>query len=219
MPSKLPAAIVQGHYIAQYLLACSTKLKMPILDPQTLPRNWKFSSVACSASKDGQRFSYMGGKGGPLWKRLIFNLSDPSSSSQSLQPGTLSISSACGDEQTMGTHFLDHLEAQLEQWHVAAKPGELPFDFTGGFVGYMGYEMKAECGAANSHASPDPDAAMFFTDRSVCHLGSQSSHPCLPMYPLPRSEAISLLLAGVQEALQLSSADEGASAVWMNNHY
>lgn len=42
----------------------------------------------------------------------------------------------------------------------------LPFDFCGGFVGYLGYELKRECGAAaNQHASPFPDAAFFLADR------------------------------------------------------
>ena len=43
----------------------------------------------------------------------------------------------------------------------------LPFDFWGGFVGYLGYELRAECGASGASAasSPLPDAAFFFADR------------------------------------------------------
>ena len=47
---------------------------------------------------------------------------------------------------------------------------EPPFDFLGGFVGYLGYETRAECGSFRSRAndaSPNPDAAFFFADRFV----------------------------------------------------
>ena len=42
---------------------------------------------------------------------------------------------------------------------------ELPFDFVGGFVGYLGYEMKAQCGGAAAHRSPFPDFRLMFSDR------------------------------------------------------
>lgn len=41
---------------------------------------------------------------------------------------------------------------------MAATSTELPFDLPGGYVGYFGYEMKAECSSANTHRSPYPDA-------------------------------------------------------------
>ncbi|NMG06109.1 aminodeoxychorismate synthase component I [Brasilonema sp. UFV-L1] len=44
---------------------------------------------------------------------------------------------------------------------------ELPFDFTGGFVGYFGYELKAECGGQLVHSSPLPDAMFLFADRMI----------------------------------------------------
>ena len=42
-----------------------------------------------------------------------------------------------------------------------------PFDFTCGFAGYLGYELKAECGGQGVHRSPLPDAALLFCDRLV----------------------------------------------------
>jgi para-aminobenzoate synthetase len=53
----------------------------------------------------------------------------------------------------------------LEPSCAAAAAAELPFNFWGGFVGYLGYELKAECGGANAHAAPGPDAAWLFADR------------------------------------------------------
>jgi para-aminobenzoate synthetase len=50
---------------------------------------------------------------------------------------------------------------------VRAEAPELPFDFIGGYAGYLGFELKAECGAAAAHASPLPDAALIFCDRVI----------------------------------------------------
>jgi para-aminobenzoate synthetase len=44
---------------------------------------------------------------------------------------------------------------------------ELPFDFTCGFAGYLGFELKAECGARPAHATPLPDAALVLCDRLI----------------------------------------------------
>jgi para-aminobenzoate synthetase len=44
---------------------------------------------------------------------------------------------------------------------------EIPFDFTGGLVGYLGYEMKAACGSKNQHHSIHPDAAFILADRYI----------------------------------------------------
>jgi para-aminobenzoate synthetase len=59
--------------------------------------------------------------------------------------------------------FLDSLDRSLRNIHVDAPP--LPFAFTGGYVGYLGYELKAECGAPGKHRSPFPDACLLRVDR------------------------------------------------------
>jgi para-aminobenzoate synthetase len=45
--------------------------------------------------------------------------------------------------------------------------GELPFDFTGGFVGYFGYELKAVCGSRLAHRAPHPDCMALYVTRFV----------------------------------------------------
>ena len=44
---------------------------------------------------------------------------------------------------------------------------ELPFEFQCGFVGWLGYELKAECGGEAAHESSLPDAAFVFAGRMV----------------------------------------------------
>jgi para-aminobenzoate synthetase len=50
---------------------------------------------------------------------------------------------------------------------VEVEVPELPFDFALGWVGCLGYELKAECDGDRAHRSPDPDAAMVFADRAI----------------------------------------------------
>ena len=117
----------------------------------------------------------MGGGGGPLWQRITYWLPAPEPQPQSRGSpaaeagGTLVIEGSVGPvRSTEGTPFFDWLEQQLRD-RRCRRPLEtaigLPFNFWGGFVGYLGYELKAECGGANSHAAPTPDAAFFLADR------------------------------------------------------
>ncbi|KAH7416482.1 hypothetical protein KP509_14G093500 [Ceratopteris richardii] len=119
----------------------------------------------------GARFSFMGGRGGKLWKRLTYCLSDKHGSGG----GILRIEDSVQvEEKVLDKGFLDFFSRELELY----KPSEpdsvgLPFDFWGGFVGYLGYELKVECGARlNQHKSKLPDACYFFIDRfiAVDHL-------------------------------------------------
>ncbi|GKT15241.1 Anthranilate synthase component I-like protein, partial [Aduncisulcus paluster] len=49
----------------------------------------------------------------------------------------------------------------------AEKPDDLPFNFNLGYVGFLGYELKADLLGANAHTSRTVDAAMLFVDRAV----------------------------------------------------
>ena len=119
-----------------------------------------------SAATDRGRFSYMGGRGGTLWRRVVYTL--PAAGAPGTgNPGALVVEDAGGRRASVAGTFLGWLEAELACWRVAdaAAAAALPFDFWGGCVGYLGYELKAECGGANCHAAPTPDAAVFLADR------------------------------------------------------
>jgi para-aminobenzoate synthetase len=121
----------------------------------------------------------MGGAGlgsGPLWRRVTYKLPPPptSTSAAAAAAGVLSISQGSSAEpqqqQLAQASVFDYLQAQMQQLQLApecaaAAAAELPFNFWGGFVGYLGYELKADCGGANAHAAPGPDAAWLLADR------------------------------------------------------
>ncbi|MFD4136507.1 aminodeoxychorismate synthase component I [Streptomyces goshikiensis] len=104
-------------------------------------------------SGDG-RFSVMGDATGPLARVARADV----------WSGTVRVDSAAGTEISAGP-FLDWIDQDLRS--LATEVPELPFDFALGWTGYLGYELKAECGGELAHRSEDPDAAMVFTDRAL----------------------------------------------------
>jgi para-aminobenzoate synthetase len=61
--------------------------------------------------------------------------------------------------------IFDYLKREIESRQCFSE--DLPFDFNGGFVGYLGYELKAESGSECVHRSPFPDAIFLFADRLI----------------------------------------------------
>ncbi|XP_068490347.1 LOW QUALITY PROTEIN: aminodeoxychorismate synthase, chloroplastic [Phaseolus vulgaris] len=123
-----------------------------------------------STEKGRARFSFMGGKGGSLWKQLTFRLSHQSDGS-SKGGGYLSLEDCQGSTETifLKEGFLDFLNKELLSYRYDKNEYEgLPFDFHGGYVGYIGYDLKVECGVkSNCHKSKTPDACFFFADNLV----------------------------------------------------
>jgi para-aminobenzoate synthetase len=70
-----------------------------------------------------------------------------------------------GTREELRESVLDYCKRELAR--LRADAPELPFDFVGGFAGYLGYELKAECGGTLVHCSPLPDAALVFCDRLI----------------------------------------------------
>ncbi|CAH1420697.1 unnamed protein product [Lactuca virosa] len=127
-----------------------------------------------STEKRRARFSFMGGKGGSLWKQITFRLSDldPSeTTSTSGGGGNITIENAQGLSTTT---FLEEgcfhfMNKELQSIHYDEKDFQgLPFEFYGGYVGYLGYGLKVECGAPyNQHKAKTPDACFFFVDNLI----------------------------------------------------
>ncbi|KAJ7970434.1 Aminodeoxychorismate synthase, chloroplastic [Quillaja saponaria] len=122
-----------------------------------------------SVEKGRARFSFMGGKGGSLWQQLTFRLSDQSDVISKCE-GYLSIEDSQGSTRSIFLEegFLEFLNKELLSFRYSKLDYEgLPFDFHGGYVGYIGYGLKVECGVANRHKSKTPDACFFFADNLV----------------------------------------------------
>jgi para-aminobenzoate synthetase len=94
-----------------------------------------------SRSGERGRFSFMGDASGPLAEVVTYELG--------------------ADES-----IFDHLSRRAAELRPLELP-DLPFEFDCGFVGYLGYELKAECGHDSPHASAHPDAAFILADRVV----------------------------------------------------
>jgi para-aminobenzoate synthetase len=120
-----------------------------------------------SSVVDGlSRFSFMGNGDGPLAEHVTYSVAD----------GEVLLRRADGTSERVRQPFFDYLDDQLRTRAVAA-PAGLPFDFNLGYVGYLGYELKAETGGTEAYQADTPDAALLFADRAlVLDHGSRSSY-------------------------------------------
>jgi para-aminobenzoate synthetase len=72
-----------------------------------------------------------------------------------------------GDEETVERKSIfDYLQKEMERIKVDPPEG-IERGLVGGYVGYLGYELKADCGSVNVHSSDMPDAALMFANRVV----------------------------------------------------
>ena len=151
-----------------------------------------------SLSHHGVRFSFMGKKGGGLWRRLEYCLGE---NSEPHLLGRMKIHDSGGGVETIAftrekavtfwdafdqmvrntmgripdkdACFVDLSESTCEipvGFSASAsneKLKELPFDFQCGYVGYIGYEMKEQCGGSRKHVSNLPNSSFFFADQVI----------------------------------------------------
>jgi para-aminobenzoate synthetase len=123
-----------------------------------------------SSGGDGERarFSFVGDASGPLAAAISYDV----------ELGEVRVERQGAVERRRESIFV-FLGRELERLRQAET--ELPFEFNCGFVGYFGYELKAECGGDMAHRSPHPDAAFLFADRLVAfdHLEGCAYLLCL----------------------------------------
>ncbi|HUB35407.1 MAG TPA: gamma-glutamyl-gamma-aminobutyrate hydrolase family protein, partial [Solirubrobacteraceae bacterium] len=82
-----------------------------------------------------------------------------------VQEGAVKVDRAGERSTEMGSIF-DVLDRELAGRAVSADGGPA-CGLLGGFVGYLGYECKADCGSPNAHRSDVPDAVLMFANRVV----------------------------------------------------
>lgn len=105
---------------------------------------------------DISRFSFMGDGAGPLAEYVTYDVCR----------GAVTVRHSDNHVEVFRSRFFDYLNGQLQQRAVPVPEG-LPFEFNLGYVGYLGYELKAETGGRAAHRANTPDAAMLFADRVV----------------------------------------------------
>jgi para-aminobenzoate synthetase len=71
-----------------------------------------------------------------------------------------------GIETVEHKSIFDYLQKEMERIKVDPPEG-VDRGLVGGYVGYLGYELKADCGAVNVHSSDMPDAALMLANRVV----------------------------------------------------
>jgi para-aminobenzoate synthetase len=101
------------------------------------------------------RFSFLGDADGPDGEVLTFRIGDnsvivePSAGVPYLEPGTI----------------FDALRRRTDRQVTGAE--DLPFDLNGGYVGYLGYELKADIGSPTVHRARTPDAMWIRASKFV----------------------------------------------------
>ena len=100
------------------------------------------------------RFSFLGGSDGPLAAQVYYDVA-----------ATETTVVRHGTTEVHGATIFDFLHQELGRY--AGVTAELPFDFDCGVVGYLGYEVKADCGGTLVHRSSVPDAGFLFADRLI----------------------------------------------------
>jgi para-aminobenzoate synthetase len=102
------------------------------------------------------RFSFLGDGRGPLAELVSYRVGEgevrvtgPGGRGERREPGSV----------------LDYLQRRLAESRIDLP--ELPFDFATGYVGWFGYELKADCGSATPHRAATPTAAWLFADRML----------------------------------------------------
>jgi len=107
-----------------------------------------------SKADERARFSFIGAPDGPHGAVITYDVGD----------GSLRIQRA-GEVQVRKESIFDYLSREMRDLHHVCD--DLPFDFNCGFVGYFGYECKADCEGNDVHRSTLPDAAFVFAGRLI----------------------------------------------------
>jgi para-aminobenzoate synthetase len=115
-------------------------------------RFWLDSSAVIAGLS---RFSFMGDGSGPLAEYVTYDVSE----------GTVTVERR-GERASVQAGFFEYLDGELRARRTRVPEG-LPFEFNLGYVGCLGYELKAQTGGHAAHRAQTPDAALVFADRML----------------------------------------------------
>ncbi|MFL5911659.1 MAG: chorismate-binding protein [Gaiellaceae bacterium] len=99
------------------------------------------------------RFSFMGDASGPLSEVVSYRIGEPVRVARG------------GSVTTAEGSIFDFLRDRLEE--LRADIPDLPFDFACGYVGWLGYELRDDCGSPCQRRSELPDAVFLLADRLI----------------------------------------------------
>lgn len=136
------------------------------------------------------RFSYLVEASAQLGEVLTYRLAEEK----------VFIEEVDGAVQCIPGSIFEVLDREID--HRVINAPQLPFDLVGGFVGYFGYELKAECGARARYTSEVPDAVWIFADRlAVVDHANDTIHLVALSDTSSRSETAALRWLGVAETI------------------
>lgn len=122
-----------------------------------------------SHSRQQGRYSFMGDDQGPHAESISYDVSSR----------VVEVISKAGTHKSEESIF-DYLDRRMEEIKFIDNL-DMPVPFKGGYVGYLGYELKADCGGQNAHRSRSADSRMIFADRFIAfdHQLGQAWMVCL----------------------------------------
>ena len=108
---------------------------------------------SASAATGHGRWSWIGDASGPHAEVVDYDLDAPE---VRVTAGSRTV--------THPTDVLSYLDAELHRRHLEVD-ATVPSPLVGGYIGYLGYEVKRDTGATTHHRASTPDAGFVFADR------------------------------------------------------
>ncbi|MBJ7323989.1 aminodeoxychorismate synthase component I [Rhodococcus fascians] len=154
------------------------------------------------------RFTVMGDCSGPHAEYVTYSVAET----------MVTVEGSDGTKEHIHSTFFDYIDAQLRR-RATPPRHDLPFAFGLGYVGYLGYELKADTGGQLVHTSATPDASMVFSDRALVFdheagtlylmgLADTPGDPVLAQW----FDSVTATLSGLSEKAQTVSAPSGIPA-------
>lgn len=211
--SAFPAVPISLRYIPTQSRYRVLVRKLEVLPDTTAAYQALFAAAEKSFWLDSSnvlegisRFSFMGDGAGPLAEYVTYDVCH----------GVVTVRHSDNHVHMVHSSFFDYLNGQLQQRAVPVPEG-LPFEFNLGYIGYLGYELKAETGGCAAHRATTPDAALLFADRVVVfdHSERRSYLLCLVLNEADPTAARWLddTAAHLRALPEVSPADRTANSV------